>query len=82
MSVLVVVQFEAHPIVDLVVRESDVIFVDRMPLLDADLLWPGPRLCCHQLLQVANGVVLIALHPNLLPQPVVQHHLDHSVDKK
>jgi len=63
--------------VDLVVLEGDVVLVDVVPLLDADLLGARPRLRRHQLLEVADGVVLVALHPHLLPQAVVQHHLDH-----
>ncbi len=62
---------------DLVVLEGDVVLVDVVPLLDADLLGPRPGLRRHQLLEVADGVVLVALHPHLLPQPVIQHHLDH-----
>jgi hypothetical protein len=74
---LVVVELEPHPVVDLVVLERDVVLVDVVPLLDADLLGARPRLRRHQLLEVADGVVLVALHPHLLPQAVVQHHLDH-----
>lgn len=62
---------------DFVILESDVILVNVVPLLDSDLIGSGPRLGRHQLLQVAYGVVLVAFHPNLLSQPVVQHHLDH-----
>lgn len=74
---LVVVELEAHAVVDLVVAEGDVVLVDGVPLLDADLLGPGARLRRHELLEVADGVVLVALDPHLLPQPVVEHHLDH-----
>ena len=45
---------------DLVVREGDVVLVHVVPLLDADLLRPGPGLGGHQLFQVAYGVVLAA----------------------
>ena len=74
---LVVVELEAHAIVDLVILEGDMILVDGVPLLDADLVGPGARLCRHELLQVADGVVVVALHTHLLPQSIVQHHLDH-----
>lgn len=60
---------------DLVVLEGDVALVDVVPLLD--LLGARPCLRRHQLLEVADGVVLVALGPHLLPQAVVQHHLDH-----
>ncbi|KAK3408751.1 hypothetical protein EUGRSUZ_J00925 [Eucalyptus grandis] len=73
----VVVELEAHAVVDLVVLEGDVVLVDVVPLLDSDLVGAGARLGGHQLLEVADGVVLVALHPHLLPQPVVQHHLYH-----
>jgi hypothetical protein len=45
--------------------------------MDADLLGARPRLRRNQLLEVADGVVLVALDPHLLPQAVIQHHLDH-----
>ena len=51
------------------------VLVDVVPLLD--LLGARPCLRRHQLLEVADGVVLVALGPHLLPQAVVQHHLDH-----
>ena len=35
---LIVVEFEAHPVVNLVVGERDVVFVNRVPLLYPDLL--------------------------------------------
>ena len=34
----IVVQLQAHPVVHLIVRQCDVVLVDRVPLLDADLL--------------------------------------------
>ena len=77
MEDLVVVEFEAHAVVDLVVAEGDVVLVDVVPLLDADLIGARARLRRHQLLQVSDCVVVVALHPNLLPQPIVQHHLYH-----
>lgn len=45
---------------DFVVCQGDVVFVHSVPLLDANLLGPGTRLSCHQLLQVPDGVVLAA----------------------
>lgn len=77
---LVVVEFETHAVVDLVILESDVILVDGVPLLDADLVGSGARLSRHKLLQVADGVIVVALHAHLLSQSVVQHHLDHLRD--
>jgi len=74
---LVVVEFETHAIVDLVILQSDVILVDGVPLLDADLVGSGASLSRHKLLQVADCVIIVALHAHLLSQSVVQHHLDH-----
>ncbi len=45
---------------DFVVREGDMVLVDVIPLLYADLLWAGACLSCYQLLQVADSVVLAA----------------------
>ena len=74
---LVVVELEAHAVMDLVVPEGDVVLLDGIPLLDADLVGARAGLSGRQLLQVSDGVVVVALHPNLLPQPIVQHHLYH-----
>ncbi|GLT70135.1 hypothetical protein SLA2020_422320 [Shorea laevis] len=73
----IVIKFETHSVVDLVVLEGDVILVDVVPLLDPDLLRPCPCLRRYQLLQVADRVIVVALHPDLLPQPIVQHYFDH-----
>ncbi|KAK9985520.1 hypothetical protein SO802_030471 [Lithocarpus litseifolius] len=64
---LVVVKLEAHAIVNLVVIESDVVLVDVVPLLDPNLVGPCTSLSRHKLLQVTYGVILVALHTNLLP---------------
>ena len=57
---LVIVQLKAHAIVDLVILQCDVVLEDVVPLLDADLLRACARLSCHQLLQVADRVILAA----------------------
>ena len=51
--------------------------VDVMPLLDPKLARPCTNLSRHKLLEVTYGVILVALHTNPLPQPIVQHHLYH-----
>ncbi|KAD5961943.1 hypothetical protein E3N88_13416 [Mikania micrantha] len=76
-AISVVVKFKAHAIVNLVVLEGDMILVYVVPLLDPDLVSTGSGLSCNELLQVADGVVIVTLHANLLPQAIVQHHLDH-----
>lgn len=53
------------------------ILVDIVPFLNPNLLSSSPSLGSHELLQVADGVVFVALHSHLLPQPIIQHHLDH-----
>lgn len=62
---------------NLVVLERDVVLVDGVPLLDADLLRPSAHLRRHQLLQVPHRVVLVALDADLFAQAVVQNHLNH-----
>ena len=74
---LIVVEFKAHAIVDFVIPQSNMILVDIVPFLNPNLLGSSPSLSSHKLLQVADGVVLVALHSHLLPQTIVQHHLDH-----
>lgn len=66
-----VVELEAHAIVYLVVLESDVVLVDCVPFLNPDLLGPSTRLSRNELLQITDGVIFVALHPDLLPQPIV-----------
>ena len=59
---LVVVELQAHAVVDLVVLQRDVVLVDGIPLLDPQLLGARADLRGQQLLQVADGVVLAARH--------------------
>jgi hypothetical protein len=75
---LVVVQLEVHAIMHLIVCQRNVVFVDGVPFLNADLLWPRASLCCHQLLQVPDRVVFIALHADLLAQAIVEDYLNHA----
>lgn len=74
---LVVVELEAHAVMDFIVLEGDVVLVDVVPLLDPNLVGSGTRLSSHELLEVAYGVILVALHLHLLPETIVQHHLNH-----
>ena len=62
----------------LIVCQRNVIFVDGVPFLNADLLWPRASLCCNQLLQVPDRVVLVALHADLLAQAIVENDLNHA----
>eukprot|EP01040_Poterioochromonas_malhamensis_P021231 gene21232-25560_t len=74
---LVVVELEAHAIVNLVVFERDVVLVDRVPLLDPDFLRPGAYLGRNELLQISYRVVFVAFHADLLPQSIVTDNFDH-----
>lgn len=58
---LIVVELEAHAVVDLVVLESDMILVDVVPLLDSNLLRSRSGLRRHELLQIADRVIFVAL---------------------
>lgn len=46
-------------------QRSYTYLVDGVPLLDSDLLWSGADLRGDELLQVADRVVFVALHPYL-----------------
>lgn len=77
MGELIVVELETHAVVDFIVPEGDVILVDGVPLLNSDFVGASAGLGRHQLLEVADRVVAVALDAHLLPQPVVQNHLYH-----
>ena len=65
-------------VMDLIVLQRDVILVDRVPLLDPQLLRPRSCLRREQLLQIADRVVRIAFDADLLSQSVVADDLDHA----
>jgi hypothetical protein len=50
-----------------------------VPLLYSYLLRPRANLCSNELLQVTDCVVLIALHSNLLAEPIIADDLYHTV---
>ena len=70
---LVVVQLQAHAVVDLVVLEGNVVFVHGVPLLDAQLLRSRASLRCEQFLQVTDSIVRVAFDANLLTEAVVAY---------
>ncbi|KHG01372.1 hypothetical protein F383_22099 [Gossypium arboreum] len=43
------------------------ILVNRIPLLDTDLVGPSSSLGRDQLLKISDRVVVVALHAHLLP---------------
>jgi hypothetical protein len=61
----VVVELQAHAVVDFIVGQRDVVLVYGVPFLNPDLLGPSARLSRHQFLQVPDGVILIALDADL-----------------
>jgi len=63
----------------LVVLKLDVVLENGVPLLEYDLVPLGARLGGYELLEVADGVVLVALDANLLAQAVVARDLDHGI---
>ena len=62
---------------DLIVFQSNVILVNCVPFLDADLLRSGASLGRNELLQVAYRVIVVALDSHLLPKPIVADNLQH-----
>ena len=61
------------------IGKFDLIFVDRVPLLQHDFVVLGARLSRNQLLQIANGVIRITLHANFLAQTVIACDFNHFV---
>jgi len=73
-----VVQLQVHTIVDLIVLQGDVVLEDGVPLLQHDLVPACARLCRHQLLEVADGVIVVAFDTDLLAESVVAGDLNHG----
>ena len=73
-----VIEFQVHSVVYLVVLQPDVVLVDGVPFLEDNLVPLGAGLGRDQLLEVSHGVVLVALDADLLPQAVVDGDLDHG----
>ena len=53
------------------------VLVDGVPLLEDDLLPASSRLSGDELLQVADGIVGVALHADFLPQTIVASNFNH-----
>lgn len=62
---------------NLVVLQSDMVLINGIPLLNSDLFSPSSSLSSHELLEISDGVVIVALDADLLPKTIVQHNLDH-----
>lgn len=72
--VSVIVHFEAHPIFDFVVFQSDVVLIDDIPFLQSDLLRPSANPCRNQLLELQNCVRGTAFYALPLSHPVIYHN--------
>jgi hypothetical protein len=64
-------------ILTLTVREPDVVFVNCVPFFEDNFIVFGASLCGDELLEIANGVVCIALYPHLLAQSIVACDFQH-----
>jgi len=71
------VKLESHAGVDRVIGEGDVVLVDVVPLLNAQLVGAGACHCGNDHLQLSDGVVGAALDPDLLAKTIVEDDLDH-----
>lgn len=65
--------------VALTIRESNVVFVYRVPLFQDDLVVSSAGLCRNKLLEVSDCVIRVALHTNLLAQAIVASDFQHFV---
>lgn len=75
-GLVALVHLQAHSVVDLVVRQRDVVLVDRVPFLELDLGMVGARLRRDELLEIAHGVVRAALDAHFAPKTIVRDNLD------
>ena len=53
------------------------VFVNCVPLLNPQLLWTRASLCSEKLLQIANGVIWVALDTDLLAESIVADYFYH-----
>ena len=61
-----------------VIFQRDVVFVHGVTFLNPDFFRPSPCHIRQQLFQVANCIVLVALHGHLLSQPIIADNFDHA----
>lgn len=74
---LLIIKLKVHPILDLIVFQSNVVFVNDVPFLQHQLVMPCPCLSCNQSLQIPNCVRRITLDTDLLTQPIITGDLNH-----
>lgn len=65
-SPLLVIKLQVHPVVDLIISQRHVVFKNRVPLFKNDLIPAGASLSRYQFLQVADGVIGVALNADFL----------------
>lgn len=73
-----IVEFEIHAVVNLIVHECDVVLEDGVPFLEHNAFPIRAGLSGYELLQVANRVVRIAFDAHLFAQSIVANDLDHD----
>lgn len=62
---------------NLVVFQGNMVLENCIPLLQDNLIPLRSGLCSDQLLQIANSIGTIALHPHLLSQTIITCDLQH-----
>jgi len=72
-----IIEFQVHPVVNFVILQLNVVLENRVPLFQDDFVGPSSGLSRDHLLQVSDGVVGVAFHPNLFPEPIVTSYFDH-----
>jgi hypothetical protein len=77
---LIVIELESHAVMNFVVLQRDMVLKDCVPFLNANFLWLSAHLRRNQFLEVANRVVLVALHTDFLPQSIVAYYFNHFLE--
>lgn len=72
------VHLETHSVVDLVIAQGYMVFVDGIPFLELDLRRICSSLSSDKLLEIAYSVVRAAFDANLSAQTVIRDHLNKS----
>jgi len=72
------IHLQAHPIVDLVIGEGDMILIYGIPFLKLDLLGVCASLCSDEALQIAHSIIWAALDPHFAPKSIVGDDFNHG----
>lgn len=65
----------------LTIFNLDMILEYCIPLFQNYFVIPGTGLCSDQLFEIANGIIGIALDPDLFPQSVIACDFNHDVNE-